>query len=84
VVAAPLVVVVVAIAPRVVVPLLFLLICPSLHHVAEFHDGLGALVSEVQVDRTLEDAVVEAVDDVLVGDVGNGGVRLEEAVGVGV
>jgi hypothetical protein len=49
------------------------LVGPSLHHVMEFYDGLGMVVPEVAVEVPLGEAVLEAVDDVGAGDVGNGG-----------
>jgi hypothetical protein len=39
----------------------------------EFYDGLGMVVPEVAVEVPLGEAVLEAVDDVGAGDVGNGG-----------
>jgi hypothetical protein len=62
---------------------LVLLVGPSLHHVVELHDSLRAIAAEVVVDVLQAEAVLKAVDDVLVGDVGDGGVHLEEAPGVG-
>jgi hypothetical protein len=63
--------------------LLILLVGPSLHHVAELHDSLGAVAAEVVVDVLRAEAILEAVDDILVGDVGDGGVHLKEASSVG-
>jgi xanthine dehydrogenase molybdopterin-binding subunit B len=63
--------------------LLILLVGPSLHHVAKLYGGPGAVASEVTVDVLHGEAVLEAVDDVLVGDVGDGGAYLEEAPSVG-
>jgi hypothetical protein len=63
--------------------LLILLVGPSLHHVLELHESLGAVVAEVMVDVLRAEAILEAMDDVLVGDVGDGGVHLKEAPGVG-
>jgi hypothetical protein len=63
--------------------LLVLLVSPSLHHVGELHDSLGAISAEVAVEVLRAEAILEAVDDVLVGDVGDGGTYLEEAPGVG-
>jgi hypothetical protein len=62
--------------------LLILLVGPSLHHVVELHDSLGAVVTKVVVDVVRAEAVLEAVDDILIGDVGDGGAHLEEAPGV--
>jgi hypothetical protein len=63
--------------------LLILLVSPSLHHVVELHDSLGAVAAEVAVDVLRAEAILEVVDDVLIGDVGNGGAHLKEAPGVG-
>jgi hypothetical protein len=63
--------------------LLILLVSPSLHLVAEFHDSLEAIAVEVVVDVLRAEAILEVVDDVLVEDVGDGGVHLEEAPSVG-
>jgi hypothetical protein len=49
----------------------------------EFHDSLGAIAAEVAVDVLRVEANLEAVDDVLVGDVGDCGTHLKEAPGVG-
>jgi hypothetical protein len=62
--------------------LLVLLVYPSLHHVTEFHDGLGAVASKVTVEMPLSEAIFEAVNDVLIGDVGVGGACVEETPGV--
>jgi hypothetical protein len=53
------------------------------HHVAEFHGSSRAVASEVVVSVLREKTILEAADDVLVGDVGDGGSHLEEAPGVG-
>jgi hypothetical protein len=82
-------IVVVPFAPVVGVPLgvavafLVLLVTPSLHHVMKFHDGVGPVASKVAVEVPLGEAILEAVDDVLVEDVGDGGTGVEEALGVG-
>ena len=44
---------------------------------------LGAITPEVMVQRLDGDATLEVVDDVVVGDVGDGGSCVEEALGVG-
>jgi hypothetical protein len=63
--------------------LLILLVGPPCHHVVEFHCSSRAVASEVMVGVLREKAVLEAADDVLVGDVGDGGLHLEEMLGVG-
>jgi hypothetical protein len=84
VVIAPLVVVVVVAAARQeALTLLLLLIHPGLHHVVKSCDGLWEVTTEVSEESLVSDAVVVTVDDVLLEDVGDGGVRLEEAAGVG-
>jgi hypothetical protein len=83
VVIAPLVVVVVAAAPREVFTLQILLIHPGLYHITKPYDGLGAVAIEVPKKGLVSDAVVVAVVDIFLGDVSDGGARVEEAVGVG-
>jgi hypothetical protein len=56
--------------------LLILLVSPPCHHDTQIHSN-----SRVCVLR--EEPVLEAADDVLIGDVGDGGARLEEMPGVG-
>jgi hypothetical protein len=63
--------------------LLILLVGPSLHHIMKLHDGLGAAASKVAVDVLQGEAILEAVDDILVSDVGNVVAHLEEVPGVG-
>jgi hypothetical protein len=63
--------------------LLVLLVSPPCHHVTQFHGSSRAVASEVMVGALREEAILEAADDVLVGDVGDGGSHLEEASGVG-
>jgi hypothetical protein len=83
VVVPPLVIVLFTPALREATTLLLLLVCPSLHHVAEPHDGLGSVATEISKESLIGDAVVEAVEDVLLGDVGDGSVCVEEAASVG-
>jgi hypothetical protein len=83
-VAPPIVVVVVVVAAlREAVALLFLSVYPSLHHVMEPRNGLGSVTAKIYEEVLVGDAVVEAVDHVLLGDVGDGGASLEEVAGVG-
>ena len=63
--------------------LLVLLVHPALHDDAKFCDALRVAAAEVPVDDSIEDAFMEAIDDVLIGDVGNGGAHFEEVAGVG-
>ena len=83
-VVAPLVFVVVIAPLRVVVARLLLLVRPVCHQVRECPDGLGVLPAEISIEVPVGKAVLEAVDDVLMGDVGDGGMCLEEATSVGV
>jgi hypothetical protein len=53
--------------------LLVLLINPPCHHVTQFHNSSRAVASEVVVCVLREKAILEAADDVLVGEVGDGG-----------
>jgi hypothetical protein len=48
-----------------------LLVCPDLHHVIELHDGLGLISPEVPIQDPVIEAVMDAVDDVSLGDDGN-------------
>jgi hypothetical protein len=47
-----------------------------LHHVTEPRDGLGAIAAKVSKEKLVGDAVVEGVDNNLLGD---GGAYVEEA-----
>jgi hypothetical protein len=66
-----------------VIVLLVLMISPLCHHVAQFHGSSWAVVSEVVVRVLREDIVLEIADDVLIGNVGDGGSHLEETPGIG-
>jgi hypothetical protein len=55
------------------------LVGPLLHHVTELYDGRGAVATKVTVEVSLGEAILEAVDDILIGDVGDGGASVEEA-----
>jgi hypothetical protein len=63
----------VILALREAIVLLILLVSPPSHHVTLFHGGSRAVASEVVVGVLREEAVLEAADDVLVGNVGDGG-----------
>jgi hypothetical protein len=73
----------VIVALREMIILLILLVSPLYHHVVQLHSSRRAVGSEVVVGVLREEAVLEAVDDVLVRDVGDGGSHLEETSGVG-
>jgi hypothetical protein len=62
--------------------LLIVLVGPSLHHIAEFHGSLGVVGPEVTVDVLCGEAILEPVDDILVGNFSDGGAHLEEMSGV--
>ena len=59
--------------------LLLFLVGPLQHHVVEGHNRLRSVSSEVAIELLSGKAVVEAVDDVVVDDVGDGGARVEES-----
>jgi hypothetical protein len=71
----------VAVALGEAVILLVLLVSPPCHHVMLLHGSSRA--PEVMVCVLREEPVLEAADNVLVGDVGDGGTHLEETPGVG-
>jgi hypothetical protein len=52
---------------------LVLFIRPGRDHIFEMGDGLGAAATEVFEGATVVEAVLEEVDDLLVGDVDYGG-----------
>jgi hypothetical protein len=64
------------------VVLLVLLVSPPCHHVKQLHGGSRTIASEVVVHVLREEPVLGATDDVFIGDVGDGGARLEETPGV--
>ena len=66
----------IVVTPGEAVSLQLLLTSPSLHHVVKLYNHLGAVVGEVAVDVLHSEAILEAVDDVLNGDIGAG---VEEA-----
>ena len=57
--------------------LLFFIVGPVGHHVAEFRDGHGSLTAKFSEDVSVDEAWMIAVDDVYFGDVGDGGVLFE-------
>jgi hypothetical protein len=73
--------VVVALGEALVLPIL--LVGPPCRHVVKIHGSSWAVASKVVVGVLQEKAILEAADDVLVGDVGDGGSHLEEASCVG-
>jgi hypothetical protein len=79
----------VAIALLVVVALgeavvfLIFLVSPLCHHVTQLHGSSRAVAPVVVVRVLREEAILEATDDVIIGDVGDGGAHLEETPCVG-
>jgi hypothetical protein len=74
-------IVVVALGESVI--LLILVVSPPCHHVAQLYGSSWAIAPEVVVRVLREEPFPEAADDVFVGDVGDGGARLEEMPGGG-
>ena len=74
--------IVVVTVPGEAVILQFFIFGPRRHHIAEFRDGLGSLPAEVPEDVPVCESLMKVVDDILVGDVGDGGALLEEMSGV--
>jgi hypothetical protein len=68
---------------REAILLLILLVSPPCHHVAQFHCSSRVVAFKVMVGELREEVVLQAADDVQVGDVGDGGLHLEETTGVG-
>jgi hypothetical protein len=62
---------------------LILLVSPPCHHVMQIHGSSRTVAPEVVVRVLREEAILEETNDVLIGDVGDGGARLEETPCVG-
>jgi hypothetical protein len=69
--------------PREPLPHLLLLLGPVVHHVTQPRNSLRPVPPEVSVDAWISDAVVEAVDDVLLRDIRDEGANIEETACVG-
>jgi hypothetical protein len=69
--------------PREPLPHLLLLFGPIVHHIMKAHNSLRPVPPEIPVDAWVGDAVVEAVDDVVLRDVRDGGADVEETTCVG-
>jgi hypothetical protein len=69
------VLVVVALGEAVI--FLVLLVSPPRHHVAQLHGSSRIVAPEVVVRVLREEVILETTDDVLIGDVSDGGARLE-------
>jgi hypothetical protein len=70
-------------ALREPLPHLLLLFRPVVHHVTKARNSFWPIPPEVSVDAWVGDAVVEAVDDVVLLDVRNRSVNVKEAMCVG-
>jgi hypothetical protein len=57
---------------------LILMVSPPCHHVTQLHDSCRAVAPKVVVCVLREEAMLEATDDILIGDVCDGGARLKE------
>jgi hypothetical protein len=71
------------IAPRELLPHLFLLLGPVVHHVAKPCNSFRSIPPKVSVDAWVGAAVVEAVDDVFLRDIRNGGAHVKETACIG-
>jgi hypothetical protein len=71
------------IAPREPLPHLLFLLGPVMHHVMKPRNSLRPVPPKVPIDAWVGDAVVEAVDDVLLRDIRNGGADIKEVACIG-
>jgi hypothetical protein len=62
---------------------LLLLFGPIVHHITKARNSLWPVPPEIPVDARVSDAVVEAIDDVVLRDVCDGSADVEEATRVG-
>jgi hypothetical protein len=69
---------VVVIAPQEPLPHLFHLLGPVMHHVTKSCNSFWSIPPKVSVDAWVGDAIVEAVDNVLLRDVCNDGSHVEK------
>jgi hypothetical protein len=70
-------------ALREPLPHLLLLFGPVVHHVTKARNSFQPVPPEVSVDAWIGDAVVDAIDDVVLRDVRDGSANIEEATCVG-
>jgi hypothetical protein len=70
-------------APREPLPHLLLLFGPIVHHITKARNRLWPVPPKIPVDAWVGDAVVEAVDDVVLRDVRDGGTDVKETTCVG-
>jgi hypothetical protein len=73
----------VVVALREAVVLLILLVSPPCHHVVQLYNSIRVIAPKIVVRMLREEPVLEAADEILIGDVGDGGACLEEEPGVG-
>jgi hypothetical protein len=66
------------IASREPLPHLFLLLGPVVHHVTKPCNSFRSVLPKVSVDALVGDAIVEAVDDVFLRDIRNGGAQVKK------
>jgi hypothetical protein len=71
------------IAPWELLPHLFLLLGPVVHHVMKPRNSFRSVPPKVSVGARVGDAVVEAVDDVFLRDIRNGSADVEETACIG-
>jgi hypothetical protein len=69
--------------PQELLPHLLLLLGPVVHLVTQPRNSLRRVPPEVSIDASIGDAVVEAVDDVLLRYIRDGGTDIEETACVG-
>jgi hypothetical protein len=70
-------------APRELFPHLLLLFGLIVHHITKARNSLRPVPPKISVDAWVGDAVVEAVDDVVLRDARDGGANVEETTCVG-
>jgi hypothetical protein len=70
-------------APQEPLAHLLLLLGPVVHHVTQPRNCLRPVSLEVSIDAWIGDTVVEAVDDVLLQDIRDGGADIKETACVG-
>jgi hypothetical protein len=53
------------------------------HHVVKPYNSFRSILPKVSVDAWVDDAIVEAIDDVFLRDIRNGGAHIEETMCIG-
>jgi hypothetical protein len=71
------------IAPLELLPHLFFLLGPVVHHILKPCNGFRSVAPKVSVDAQVGDTIVEAVDDVFQRDIRNGSADVEETACIG-